>query len=220
MTLNVMNAYTIMMVNNMIKNATKIPRCEQRLWRLDDLLEDRISLMNHGIQKEASLTLSLGIEGGGKRGRATTGGQDDIKFSRGDKIENKKQELYVAMIRLEKLDHPATLHIMNHINQALMQSGNPIQGALTHMSVASLQKIRSDMEATHVEAFRLISLSKFVFSKDMVDINNTTTAMKLCEEAINFITVVKFYESYMDKHGRLMWEEIKDAIDQFVVEWE
>ena len=52
-----------------------------------------------------------------------------------------------------------------------------------------------------------------------MDITNTNAAMKLCEEAINAVMVVQFYESYMDKHRRLMCQEFKDAIDQVVVEW-
>ena len=67
LTLDVVNSYRIKVVKNMIKNVTTIPRCEQRLRRLDKLLEDHITLRDHGIEKAASLTLSLGIEGRGKR---------------------------------------------------------------------------------------------------------------------------------------------------------
>ena len=70
LTLDVMNSYKIKVIKNMTNNVTKIPRCEQCLWLFDNMLEDRIVFHDHGIEKDASLTLSLGIEGGGKRGRA------------------------------------------------------------------------------------------------------------------------------------------------------
>ena len=73
--LDVMSSYNIKVVKNLIKNATRIPRCEQRIWLSDNLLEDHIALQNHGIQKEASLTLSLRLTGGGKRAR----GQQKMK---------------------------------------------------------------------------------------------------------------------------------------------
>ena len=40
LTLIVMNPYRIKVVKHMINNATQIPRCEQRLWLNDNLLED------------------------------------------------------------------------------------------------------------------------------------------------------------------------------------
>ena len=39
-------------------------------------------------------------------------------------------------------------------------------------------------------------------------------AIKLCETAIRTITVVKFYENYMMKSGRLSWDTYKEKLEQ------
>ena len=46
-TLDAMNAYNINVVPNLVNNATGIPRCEQRLWLSDNLLEDHIALQKN-----------------------------------------------------------------------------------------------------------------------------------------------------------------------------
>ena len=66
-----------------------------------------------------------------------------------------------------------------------------IESTLIHLSLTCLSRIRSDVESTHNETYRLQSLAKFIFSKDMTDIANMNSAMKLSEEAINSIMTVK-----------------------------
>ena len=66
-----------------------------------------------------------------------------------------------------------------------------IESTLIHLSLTCLSRIRSDVESTHNETYRLQSLAKFIFSKDMTDIANMNSAMKLSEEAINSIMSVK-----------------------------
>ena len=42
------------------------------------------------------------------------------------------------------------------------------------------------------------------------------SAMKLSEAAIRAITTIKFYENYLDKHGRLSWDSYKDNLEKAV----
>ena len=72
------------------------------------------------------------------------------------------------------------------------------------------------MDARNYEKGRLETLSKSLFAKDIMDITYTNVAMKLSEAAIQAITVVKFYESYMGKNGHLSSENIKEHIDQVI----
>ena len=39
-------------------------------------------------------------------------------------------------------------------------------------------------------------------------------SMKLTEVAIKSITTIKFYENYLDKHGRLLWDSYKDPLEK------
>ena len=39
-------------------------------------------------------------------------------------------------------------------------------------------------------------------------------AMKLCDVAIKTITLIKFYENYMSKSGRLSWETYKEQLEE------
>ena len=38
--------------------------------------------------------------------------------------------------------------------------------------------------------------------------------MKFCDVAIKTITLIKFYENYMTKSGRLSWESYKDKLEE------
>ena len=41
-----------------------------------------------------------------------------------------------------------------------------------------------------------------------------SSAMKLLEPAIKAVTTVKFFESYVDKSGRLTWDNYKDQLEK------
>ena len=106
------------------------------------------------------------------------------------------------------------MHVIKHIELSLDQDSYIIENSLPRMSLASLQQILSNVEATHNETFRLQSLAKLLFFQCVKDITTMHMAMKLCEEAIRSITVVKFYEISMDRHGRMSWEDFKMKIDE------
>ena len=57
-------------------------------------------------------------------------------------------------------------------------------------------------------------MAKFFFDHDTAEITSTSTAMKLCEEALKLITTVKIWENYMDRNGRVSWEDFKDKVDE------
>ena len=141
-------------------------------------------------------------------------GVEEQKQTRGLRIDAKKQELLLILLQLKDLNHPATLHIVDHINQALKQDEKVVETALNYMSIDSLQSIRSEVEETRYEQARLHSLAKFIWNQYLNDITHMNTAMKVVEMAIRSITTVKFYENYMDKFGNLSWENFKDAIDK------
>ena len=63
------------------------------------------------------------------------------------------------------------------------------------MDIDMLQDVRSEVEANNKEPIRLISLAKFIWTRDMTHIENMVNAMKLSEMAIRSITTVKFYEN-------------------------
>ena len=64
--------------------------------------------------------------------------------------------------------------------------------------------------------FRLNALTKYFFSQDMHDINNTNQAMKLCEESLRLITAIKLYENYLDRNARMSWEDFRDKVDEAI----
>ena len=113
---------------------------------------------------------------------------DDNKIT---KSEATNQDLGILMLRLKDLNHPATLHLMNHISLSLSQNNHVIEDTLQFMTVESLELIRSEVEANINELFLLQSLPKMIFVQDMTDIPNMNLAMKLSEEAIKLITTVK-----------------------------
>ncbi|MFM7978333.1 MAG: hypothetical protein ACKPKO_03375 [Candidatus Fonsibacter sp.] len=57
-------------------------------------------------------------------------------------------------------------------------------------------------------------MAKHIFSGNFDRIEHMSKAIKLCETAIKTITVIKFYENYMLKSGRLSWEAYKDKLEQ------
>ena len=118
------------------------------------------------------------------------------------------------MLQLKELNHGATLHSMNHINHSLAQGERVIEAALPHLPVAVLQQIRSQLDTTNDLIYRSQYLAKVFFEQDTADITSTISAMKLCEEALKLITTVKIYENYMDRNGRMSWEDFKDKLDE------
>ena len=121
------------------------------------------------------------------------------------------------MLQLKELNHSGTVHIMNHISQSLVQGDRVIGGALPHLPVAILQQIRSEMDGNNDVGFRCSSLAKFFFAQDMATITSTNSAMKLCEEALKLITTLKLYENYLDRNGRMSWEDFKDKVDEVLL---
>jgi len=126
----------------------------------------------------------------------------------------KKKELFVVMLQLKELNHSGTFHIMNHINESLMQGERVIEAALPHLSVTVLQQIRSELDATNDVSRRYQYMAKFFFEQDTTDITSTINAMRLSEEALKLITTVKIYENYMDRGGRVSWDDFKERIDE------
>jgi hypothetical protein len=106
----------------------------------------------------------------------------------------KKKELFVVMLQLKELNHNGTFHIMNHINESLMQGERVIEAALPHLSVTVLQQIRSELESTNDVVRRCQCLAKFFFEQETADITSTISAMRLGEEALKLITIVKIWE--------------------------
>ena len=128
-----------------------------------------------------------------------------------------KKELFVIMLQLKELNHNGTFHIMNHINESLMQGERVIEAALPHLSVSVLQQIRSELDATNDVSRRYQYMAKFFFEQDTTDITSTINAMRLSEEALKLITTVKIYENYMDRNGRMSWEDFKDKVDMVLL---
>ena len=102
---------------------------------------------------------------------------------------------------------------MNHINESLMQGERVIEAAWPHLSVTVLQQIRPELDATNDVSRRYQYMAKFFFEQDTTDITSTINAMRLSEEALKLITTVKIYENYMDRGGRVSWDDFKDRID-------
>ena len=162
----------------------------------------------------AWVSINFRGHGSGKRGRAT--GAKDDKLTKAAKIDMKKQELMVVMLQLKELNHSGSFHIMNHINRSLVQGDRVIDGALPHLPVAILQQIRSEMDGNNDVVLRCNSLAKFFFTQDMATITSTNSAMKLCEEALKLITTVKLYENYLDRNGRMSWDDMRDKVDEAI----
>ena len=60
---------TIAIVKGHIKNKRGIPKYQQRLLFMDMQLEDDYKISDYNIQQNSTLTLTMRIKGGGKRGR-------------------------------------------------------------------------------------------------------------------------------------------------------
>ena len=89
-----------------------------------------------------------------------------------------------------------------------------IEATLPHLSVDVLRQIQQHAVSNNHEQCRIDFFARVIFIKDLTDIENMNTAMKLSEAAIRAINTVKFYENYMDRHGRLSWETYRDHIDK------
>jgi len=164
----------------------------------------------------AWVSINFRGRGSGKRAMSSAA-KDDSNLTRAERIELRKKELLVVMIQLKEMNHGATIHLMNHINQSLAQGDRVIEAALLHLYVAVLQQIRSQFDTTNDVIHRSQHLAKIFFEQDTANITCTISAMKLCEEALKLVTTVKIYENYMDRNGRMSWEDFKDKVDEVLL---
>ena len=135
-------------------------------------------------------------------------------MSKDEKIIAKKAELNVLLLQLKELGNPATTSMVAHINQALNEGQRIIDDTLKHMPIEVLRKLQSHLGQTNHEQMRIDFLSRYIFVQDFASIENMNAAMQLSEAAIKCITIVKFYENYLDKDGRLSWDNYKESIEQ------
>jgi hypothetical protein len=103
-----------------------------------------------------------------------------------------------------------------HIYQALNEGSRVIDATLVHMSIDTLRKLQTHVTTTKDEQTKIDFLARFIFSQDFSAIEHTNKAMKLSEAAIKSITTVKFYENYLDRHGRLSWDNYRDNLDKAI----
>ncbi|MFM7980027.1 MAG: hypothetical protein ACKPKO_11995 [Candidatus Fonsibacter sp.] len=75
-------------------------------------------------------------------------------------------------------------------------------------------KLVSNSVSSNRESTRTDMLARFIFAADYENIENMTKALKLCDVAIKTITLIKFYDNYMLKSGRLSWETYKDKLEE------
>ena len=92
-----------------------------------------------------------------------------------------------------------------------------MEATLLHMSIATLRKLLENLHSTTKnEQVKIDFLAKYIFVQDLADIENMNSAMKLVDAAIRAITTIKFYDNYLDKHGRLSWDSYKDNLEKAV----
>ena len=154
----------------------------------------------------------MGLRGGGKRAAAAIAKEDTL--SKEEKINLKTAELQLTLIQLNNLKNAFASPIASHIEKSLTQGKTVIDESLYHIPIPNLQKLVSISASSNGETYRTDFLAKFIFAGDYERIDNMNKAMKLCDVAIKTITLIKFYENYMTKTGRLSWEAYKDKLEE------
>ena len=82
------------------------------------------------------------------------------------------------------------------------------------MPVASLQKLVMNTSSNNSETSRIDFLAKHIYAGDYDRIDNMNKALKLGDSAMRTITAIKFYANWMNKTGRLPWENYKEKLEQ------
>ena len=154
----------------------------------------------------------MGLRGGGKRAAAAIAKEDTL--SKEEKINLKTAELQLTLIQLNNLKNAFASPIAGHIEMALTQGKTVIEESLNHIAIPNLQKFLTNSTSCNGESTRTDFLAKFIFAADYERIDNMNKAVKLCDVAIKTITLIKFYENYMTKSGRLSWESYKDKLEE------
>ena len=154
----------------------------------------------------------MGLRGGGKRGAVAIAKEDTL--SKEEKIMLKTAVLQLTLIQFNNLKNAFASPIAGHIEMALTQGKTVIDDSLKHIAIPNLQKLVSNSSSSNGESTRTDYLARFIFATDYERIDNMNKAMKLCDVAIKTITLIKFYENYMSKSGRLSWESYKEKLEE------
>ena len=134
------------------------------------MLKNRHTVNYYKTQQDDTLQLFLRLRGGCKRGAARAFKEEKVQVSKDEKIDAKKAELNVLLIQLNDFANAATIPMINHIRQALIQGDHVIDATLEHMSTQTLRKLQLHWNTTHSEQGRIDFLAKFTFMKDFADI--------------------------------------------------
>jgi hypothetical protein len=161
----------------------------------------------------AWVSINFRGHGGGKRAALRTEPKED-QLTKEEKIKDKVADLQLTLFQLHSLNNTWANPIATHIEEAIKQGKTVVEESLSHLPVSSLQKLVAHAAASNAEAPRIDFLAKHIFANDFDKIENMSKAIKLCDTAIRTITVIKFYDNYMNKCGRLSWESYKEKLEQ------
>ena len=174
-------------MKSFIKTWTNIPIYEQRLiFKKVELDEKYGTLRSYKIFNGAELTLLLRLSGGAKRGRKAP--MEYTQLTRTVRFQDKRNYLDLIMLQLKELNHPASHHIMDHLNQALRQGPKAINNSLENYEIEELEAIRAGAESTTFEPARLNSLTRVCWARALASIDKMITGMNYAENSIKVVT--------------------------------
>ena len=199
-----------------IKNTTEekdgLPTKVQRLKYQNTKVKDKRTVGYYNSEKDHTLHFTGRLRGGGKRAASRVPKQDML--TKEEKVKEKIAALQLTLIQLQQMKSTYANPIAAHVEEAINQGKTVVKESLYHMPVPSLHKLVAHAATSNNETTRIDFIARQIFITDFGRIENMNKAMKLCDTAIRTTTVIKFYENYMTKCGRLSWENYKGMLEQ------
>ena len=210
---------TIGELRRQIGDALKVPKGKRAKLNLsfNDIVisnNPRSSLKKFALFEGASVVVSSGLTGGGKRGA-----DGAAKLSKDEKIHLKEIEMKTNLSTMNALNIPNIKPNVEFMVKLAMESdAETIKKALSQQPLERLRAIQSAINSTNNESSRLEAVMKVIFYDLNITIkemdNYSRTVMETTKSVMSFLLL----KTYINENVKMGWEAFRTDVEKNIEE--
>ena len=174
----------------------------------DSLLKDL------GVAKGTTLTVTYGLYGEGKRGKAEV---DDVPVTKGDVVEEVFQELEKLKANIGDTSGDDVLHqVATSINALMNRIGNNPKASqliFRAMSKENMIRIKDVMDSKGGDQ-KVNTIKKVIYTQELAAINKKEELIGSVKEALKVSTKYMLVKGNANSAGVISWEALKEFLEE------